>query len=871
MAIAGLGVAGDSWSDEYAGEAYNYAQNWAELLRSEKGVDLGAPGTFADDRRTGTAFNWASTGSATFPASLASGVDSLNLLIQAQDINIVDQFTTTGDVSHAVLMIGNSDFALNSEAYTNIYSGTWTQAEIDNHVIFVSTNIEAAIATLATVPMKALVTTIPDPGVTPQGKTAAASGDPAKRALVTSVINQVNTRIKESAAKYHIPVVDIAALSTTLLGTNAAPVSTRTIGGRVFDVAAGTAKTNLFVQGGELPHTVYQAYIANAIIEGLNFAYNENIPKFTEQQIVTLAGQTYAGTDTFPVNYRSLITVPPVTVFLDYGQTSTPSDDFTARISELATARGIGQLTAGELASLKSVIASKLQTAFNGFTINFSGTRPQDTRYETIKLGRLSASVPGPLTSPLGQSTFDWLNSSEISTGFIFPDLITTGFHNLNLATLPRADQLAYLQNVLSFYVAQEVGRGMGLSAADAYAYQQITSANAANTGGVQFQSFMSGDPALGFNPNVFTTTQAFSFSPLAKAKLQMGHWLHASSLVGTAETAAAHDAIGTAQALSLASSASGNLKVANVQGANIAVGSQKDLYRITAAAGDLITAQTFNTGVYPGAIDTVLKVFAADGTTLLAQSDDTLLGNNSIGQTGTTSVDNDSLILNFVAPTAGNYYIEVTAKSSATGTYDLLVANTSASTFPWQNPNNPLDVNNSAATNPVNPITAFDALAIINELNLRAISDPVTFILPAPGGPGGPPPYYDVNPDNKCTAFDALQIINFLNLNPIGGPEFVPNDMSAGEAVEESVSRDNGNDSAAATATVSRSFGPEQTARTNNSLLESRYSHAADSLTLLLLQSDVNQSAREGEMEVCFAGTEHEAALEEILNGSDE
>jgi hypothetical protein len=554
-------------------------------------------------------------------------------------------------------------------------------------------------------------------------------------------------------------------------------------------------------------------------------------------------------------------------VFLDYGQTSTPSDDFTARISELATARGVAQLTAAELTALKSGIQSKLQTAFTGFRINFSGSQPQDTRFETIKLGRLSASVPGALTSAIGQSTFDWLNSSEISTGFVFPDMIkTTGptpFDNLNLATLTRAEQLRYLENVLSFYTANEVGRGMGLSSADAYGYGQITSANAANTGGVQFQSFMSGDPALGFNTSVFNGTPTFSFSPLAKAKLQMGHWLHASTLATVAETSTAHDTIASAQALSLNTAASGNLKVATVQGAAISVGSQRDLYRLTAAAGDLITAQTFNTGVYPGVLDTIVRIFAADGTTLLAESDNTLLGNNSIGQTGTTTVDNDSLILNFVAPAAGNYYVEVTAKASATGSYDLLVGNTSSSTFPWQNPSNPLDVNNSAPVNPLTPVTAFDALTIINELNLRAISDPTTFILPAPGGPGGPPPYYDVNADNKCTAFDALQVINYLNLNPLGGPEYVPNEEpSAGEAIGAPESM-----IGPLSEVSQRSNGTQS--RSSSSLIESRYAGAADDLTYLLLQQS-SSSAGEAEFDVCTASEEHEAALEEILSGEE-
>src|SRR5688500_9426713 len=82
LAIDGLAVAGDSWSDEHAAETHNYSRNWAELLRSERGIDLGNPGDFADIRgANGTAFNWAMT-----------GATALDLLIEGQDIQILDQF-----------------------------------------------------------------------------------------------------------------------------------------------------------------------------------------------------------------------------------------------------------------------------------------------------------------------------------------------------------------------------------------------------------------------------------------------------------------------------------------------------------------------------------------------------------------------------------------------------------------------------------------------------------------------------------------------------------------------------------------------------------------------------------------------------------
>lgn len=902
MAIVGLGVAGDSWSDEYQYTtnylnspatstndfsqhvtAFNYSQNWVELLRSQRGVNFGTTQSFTppdyvpqntgdpqpdptEFRREGAEFNYA-----------YSTATALDLLIEAQDINISADYTA-GRVSHAVLMIGNVDFAPGSQAFTNVASGAWDQADQDEQVMLFGLNFEAAVSALSNVGNRVLVATIPDPTLTPQGRTLST---PTGRAAVTNFMAAINTRVKEIAAKYHQPVIDLAGLATTILGTPTNLATQRTIGGNVYTVAGGTPKTNLFVEGGVLPHTVFNAMVANLVIEGLNFAYGENLAPFTEQQIVTLAGQTYGGTNTFPINYRNFVQQPPVTVFLDYGKTSTPPDDFTARMSELATARQIPQLSVAELNSVKAAILSKLQAAFAGLTINFTATKPTDTRFEVIKLGRLSQSVPGALTSRIGQSTFDWLNSSEVSTGFVFPDLLTspfdqtpppagTAFDNINLSTLSRSDQLRYLQNALSFYVAQEIGRGMGLSSSDAYGYSQITNVNAANTGGVQFLDFMSGDPALGFNTSVFNGTPTFAFSPLAKAKLQYGRWLANPNLVPETEVGTAHDTTATAQVVSPNNSLTGSLKVGLVEGATIQTVGQKDWYRITAAAGDLISAQTFATGVYGSPIDTVVKLFAANGTTLLAESDNTLLGNNSIGQAGTTTVDNDSFILNFTAPTAGNYFIEVTAKNNGVGNYDVMVTNNVINSFPWQNPVNNLNVNNSTGT-PL--ITAFDALLVINELNLPTIMNPVTFELPAPTGSVAPPPFLDVNGSNTVTAFDALLVINFLNLNPTGGgPEFVPD--SSGEAIdapEALVSAADDSSDAAANrsappATVLPYSADRGATPPDASLRDSRYQSLRDDVSqLLLLLQPVHRSGGE-EASDCFAHDANDVALEELL-----
>jgi hypothetical protein len=78
----------------------------------------------------------------------------------------------------------------------------------------------------------------------------------------------------------------------------------------------------------------------------------------------------------------------------------------------------------------------------------------------------------------------------------------------------------------------------------------------------------------------------------------------------------------------------------------------------------------------------------------------------------------------------------------------------------PWQNPQNPLDVNADEILTPVG-----DVLTLVNELNLRNVCDEQGRLpSPAPTA-AAPPPYYDVNGDNYLSAArDVLPLINHFN-----------------------------------------------------------------------------------------------------------
>ena len=81
-----------------------------------------------------------------------------------------------------------------------------------------------------------------------------------------------------------------------------------------------------------------------------------------------------------------------------------------------------------------------------------------------------------------------------------------------------------------------------------------------------------------------------------------------------------------------------------------------------------------------------------------------------------------------------------------------------------WHNANAPTDVNDIAGATPL------DALLVINELNDRLVSDPVSGVLDLPANP---PPFYDVNDDGVVSPVDAISVINDIPVTT--GPPAAP------------------------------------------------------------------------------------------------
>jgi len=144
--------------------------------------------------------------------------------------------------------------------------------------------------------------------------------------------------------------------------------------------------------------------------------------------------------------------------------------------------------------------------------------------------------------------------------------------------------------------------------------------------------------------------------------------------------------------------------------------------------------------------VDQLTLTADAANATLLPASGLVLSGSGA-GRTLTITPATDQEGMTTVTLHVGDGQTETTA------TFSVLV---SATSHPWQNPANNVDVSNDGFVAPN------DALIIINAINANGSS-----ALPQFGQGFVWPPYYDVNGDDYIAPSDALAVINYINAHP--------------------------------------------------------------------------------------------------------
>ncbi len=319
--VRGLGLIGDSLTDEYINELYGqYALNWISLVGQNRGdqLPLGEyrpptttpPSSFdtpwGDLRRAGYQYNWALAAADSFtlldPSAFASLLPNpVGQQLQGQHLQLADAIND-GYVSHAVLAIGQNDFSRTREATQGIYSGTWTEGQIMAHSDQVLANIEEALKTIMVSDVKVVLSNIIDYDASPAYRDSLplASG----RALVTARVDALNDRIEALALAYGVPLVDSFQFTKDLLGG-----SSFSFGGVEIVNQKGIAPTNAFVHDGIHPHTIPSAIIANAFMNAVNVFYGVDLNLFTEAEVLDIVDLDYVA-DTLNIQYSDYLILP---------------------------------------------------------------------------------------------------------------------------------------------------------------------------------------------------------------------------------------------------------------------------------------------------------------------------------------------------------------------------------------------------------------------------------------------------------------------------------------------------------------------------------------------------------------------------------
>ncbi len=285
VTMAGIGIMGDSNSDEYRADDARggiYADttlNWMEQLVRRRDLNFGAWGTWGAPRRTGYEYNWA-----------ISGATTSSLLKEGQATGLAKQ-VAEGKVSYVFLWIGDNDFHLTNGTYKEIYDGSLSDEALQSKIDQTIQNITTAVdIILAAGPVKMVVVTISDKGLSPQAKILFPNA--TKRMRFTKAVNEVNTGIEELASTRGIAVVDTNNFASEVISRI----------NKLGFLKVGDQRINVLIHGDSPYHlqlgdtsghpgTVASGLIANALfIQPFNDHYGLGITPLSDEEILVDAG-----------------------------------------------------------------------------------------------------------------------------------------------------------------------------------------------------------------------------------------------------------------------------------------------------------------------------------------------------------------------------------------------------------------------------------------------------------------------------------------------------------------------------------------------------------------------------------------------------
>jgi phospholipase/lecithinase/hemolysin len=275
---AGIGVIGDSYSDEYRfyPPHRTHARNWVEILAETRSLNFGrySLSDRGEPRNQGYAYNWARSDSTTE-----------DMITLGQHTGLAEQ-VARGELDLAFIFIGGNDF---------IYA----MQSADPHSAMrdlaprASANLRLAVGTLlaARSDLKLVLATVPDIRHLPEFRTALAHGKINRELLndCTAAIQYYNGEIRNMVAKQP----EQFALLDLYVTTEAANFLSRDrvlIAGRAIDrTTPSDEPSHFFLADVRHAGTVGHGMLASMFIDLLNTHYGAGIRRLEEPEILRLA------------------------------------------------------------------------------------------------------------------------------------------------------------------------------------------------------------------------------------------------------------------------------------------------------------------------------------------------------------------------------------------------------------------------------------------------------------------------------------------------------------------------------------------------------------------------------------------------------
>ncbi len=275
--LPGVGVLGDSYSDEYQFYPPDRctARNWVEILAETHRLDFGAFSTEPRDepRNRGYAYNWA-----------RSFATSNEMIAQGQHTGLAEQ-VGQGLVQYVVILIGGNDFLLATCAADPVEA--LRASEVGAYE-----NLRRALSPIlgASDRVRALIATLPDIRDLPEVRDAIAAGTISSEAAVAAgeSIWRYNRRIYAlAAAEPRVAVIDLY-LTTRIVGS-VATTRVRIDGQELDRIHPDNNIDHFFLADGRHVGTVAQGMLARLIVEILDSRFQAGIPHLSDHEVMDFA------------------------------------------------------------------------------------------------------------------------------------------------------------------------------------------------------------------------------------------------------------------------------------------------------------------------------------------------------------------------------------------------------------------------------------------------------------------------------------------------------------------------------------------------------------------------------------------------------